>query len=143
MFINGSSGEGYMLTVEERMKLAEKWISVASEGFRVIVHVGATCIKDCYRMAEHAQGIGAFGIGAMASPFPKAGGGGAGAILRRDCLWSSDLSRFYFSIFPALRRLPAHVALPEAAAAHPQPGGNQVYLRKYLRIQPMHALRQW
>lgn len=73
VFINGSSGEGYMLTVEERMKLAEKWISVASEGFRVIVHVGATCIKDCYRMAEHAQAIGAFGIGAMASPFPKAG----------------------------------------------------------------------
>ena len=28
VFINGSSGEGYMMTVEERMKLAEKWISV-------------------------------------------------------------------------------------------------------------------
>ncbi|MDD3189625.1 MAG: dihydrodipicolinate synthase family protein, partial [Fermentimonas sp.] len=46
VFINGSSGEGYMLTVEERMKLAEKWISVAPKGFKVIVHVGATCIKD-------------------------------------------------------------------------------------------------
>ncbi len=73
VFINGSSGEGYMLTVDERMKLAEKWISVAPEGFKVIVHVGATCIKDSYKMAQHAQEIGAFGIGAMASPFPKAG----------------------------------------------------------------------
>lgn len=73
VFINGSSGEGYMLTVEERLKLAEKWIEVAPEGFKVIVHVGATCIKDSYRMAQHAQAIGAFGIGAMASPFPKAG----------------------------------------------------------------------
>lgn len=73
VFINGSSGEGYMLTVEERLKLAEKWIEVASEGFKVIVHVGATCIQDSYRMAQHAQAIGAFGIGAMASPFPKAG----------------------------------------------------------------------
>ena len=25
VFINGSSGEGYMLTEEERMKLAERW----------------------------------------------------------------------------------------------------------------------
>jgi N-acetylneuraminate lyase len=73
VFINGSSGEGYMLTVDERLKLAEKWISVAPEGFRVIVHVGATSIKESYRMAQHAQEIGAFGIGAMASPFPKAG----------------------------------------------------------------------
>lgn len=73
VFINGSSGEGYMLTVEERMKLAEKWISVAPEGFKVIVHVGATSIKESFRMAQHAGEIGAFGIGAMASPFPKAG----------------------------------------------------------------------
>ena len=73
VFINGSSGEGYMLTVEERMKLAEKWVSVAPKGFKVIVHVGATCIKDSYKLAQHAQEIGAFGTGAMASPFPKAG----------------------------------------------------------------------
>ena len=73
VFINGSSGEGYMLTVEERMRLAEKWVSTAPEGFKVIVHVGATCIKDCHKLAQHAQEIGAFGIGAMASPFPKAG----------------------------------------------------------------------
>lgn len=73
VFINGSSGEGYMLTVEERMKLAEKWVSVAPEGFKVIVHVGATCIKDSHNLARHAQEIGAFATGAMASPFPKAG----------------------------------------------------------------------
>ena len=73
VFINGSSGEGYMLTVDERKRLAEKWMSVSPKGFKVIVHVGATCIKDSYEMARHAQKIGAFGIGAMASPFPKAG----------------------------------------------------------------------
>ena len=73
VFINGSSGEGYMLTVDERKRLAEKWVALAPQDFKVIVHVGATCIKDCYEMARHAQEIGAFGIGAMASPFPKAG----------------------------------------------------------------------
>ena len=37
---DSSSGEGYMLTEEERMRLAERWVSVAPEGFKVIVHVG-------------------------------------------------------------------------------------------------------
>jgi N-acetylneuraminate lyase len=45
VFINGSSGEGYMLTTEERMQLAERWVSVAPEGFKVIVHVGSCCLR--------------------------------------------------------------------------------------------------
>ena len=72
-FINGSSGEGYMLTEDERMRLAERWVEVAPEGFKVIVHVGSTCVKSSERLAAHAQKIGAFGIGAMATPFPKIG----------------------------------------------------------------------
>ncbi|MBF1440324.1 dihydrodipicolinate synthase family protein [Hoylesella nanceiensis] len=73
VFINGSSGEGYMLTEEERMKLAEAWMKAAPSDFKVIVHVGSTCVKTSRRLAEHAQKIGAFGIGAMATPFPKVG----------------------------------------------------------------------
>ena len=73
VFINGSSGEGYMLTDEERMKLAERWVEVSPEGFKVIVHVGSCCVKSSRKLAEHAQKIGAWGIGAMAPPFPKVG----------------------------------------------------------------------
>ena len=73
VFINGSSGEGYMLTEEERIKLTEAWVAAAPEGFKIIVHVGSTCVKSSRRMAEHAQKMGVFGIGAMAPPFPKVG----------------------------------------------------------------------
>ena len=71
VFINGSSGEGYMLTEEERMKLAEAWVAAAPKDFKVIVHVGSTCVKSSRKLAAHAQEIGAWGIGAMATPFPK------------------------------------------------------------------------
>ena len=71
VFINGSSGEGYMLTEDERRLLAERWVSVVRPGFKVIVHVGSTCVKESRRLAEHAATIGAWGIGAMAPPFPK------------------------------------------------------------------------
>ena len=73
VFINGSSGEGYMLTDEERMKLAEAWMAAAPEGFKVIVHVGSCCLKSSRLLAEHAGRIGAWGIGSMAPPFPKIG----------------------------------------------------------------------
>ncbi|MGM9694108.1 MAG: dihydrodipicolinate synthase family protein [Alloprevotella sp.] len=73
VFINGSSGEGYMLTEEERMKLAEAWVAAAPKDFKVIVHVGSTCIKSSRRLAAHAQEIGAWGTGAMATPFPRIG----------------------------------------------------------------------
>lgn len=73
VFINGSSGEGYMLTAEERMMLAERWMAAAPAGFKVIVHVGSCCLRESVRLAEHAARIGAWGIGAMAPPFPRIG----------------------------------------------------------------------
>lgn len=71
VFVNGSSGEGYLLTVEERIRLAEKWMSSVPDGFKVIVHVGSCCLRDSVKLAAHAQEIGAYGIGSMAPPFPK------------------------------------------------------------------------
>lgn len=71
VFINGSSGEGYMLTTEERILLAEKWISVVPQNFKVIVHVGSCSLRESEKLAKHAQEIGAYAIGAMAPPFPK------------------------------------------------------------------------
>ncbi len=73
VFINGSSGEGYMLTTDERKLLAEKWVEAAPEGFKVIVHVGSCCLRESENLARHARQIGAWGIGAMAPPFPRIG----------------------------------------------------------------------
>ena len=76
VFINGSSGEGYMLTDDERKRLAEAWIAAVGKNdpdFKVIVHVGSCCLRSSRELARHAAEIGAWGIGAMAPPFPKIG----------------------------------------------------------------------
>ncbi|ROT10591.1 N-acetylneuraminate lyase [Muribaculaceae bacterium Isolate-104 (HZI)] len=73
VFINGSSGEGYMLTTDERKKLAEAWVKAVPEDFKVIVHVGSCSLREAKELARHAAEIGAWGIGAMAPPFPKIG----------------------------------------------------------------------
>lgn len=71
VFVNGSSGEGYMLTPEERKAIAEEWVKEASPEFKVIVHVGSCCVTEAHELARHAAEIGAWGVGAMAPPFPK------------------------------------------------------------------------
>lgn len=73
VFINGSSGEGYMLTTDERKRLTEAWIKAVPEDFKVIVHVGSCCLRESEDLARHAAECGAWGIGAMAPPFPKIG----------------------------------------------------------------------
>lgn len=70
VFINGSSGEGYLLTTEERKRLAEAWVKEQTPEFKVMVHVGATCVEESRELARHAETLGAWGVGCMAPPFP-------------------------------------------------------------------------
>lgn len=71
VFINGSSGEGYLLTLEERNNVVDSWMKYSSEDFKVLVHVGSCCLKDSKIMAAHAEKAGVYAIGTMAPPFPK------------------------------------------------------------------------
>jgi N-acetylneuraminate lyase len=70
-FVCGTTGEGLSLTTAERMSLAQRWVSVASESVRVIVHVGHTSLADSRALAAHAEKIGAWGIGCFAPFFFK------------------------------------------------------------------------
>ncbi len=69
VFVCGSSGEGALLTKEERMQIAEKWIEVSGGRLKVIVHTGGTNIMDQQSLAAHAQEIGANAVAAMAPMF--------------------------------------------------------------------------
>lgn len=71
VFINGTTGEGFSLTVEERKAIAESWMEAAPNGFKVIVHVSHTCAVSSWDLARHAAQIGAWGIGEMGPLFYK------------------------------------------------------------------------
>ncbi|NMC08033.1 MAG: hypothetical protein GYA24_22705 [Candidatus Lokiarchaeota archaeon] len=73
VFINGSSGEGFSFTTEERMKIAEEWVKASRQtGLKAIVHVSHHSAADEQKMAAHAQQIGAAGIGTMGPLYFKA-----------------------------------------------------------------------
>ena len=69
VFICGTTGEGMMMTEEERMLVAETWIKEQSEDFKVIVHVGTTSGMQSHKLAAHAAKIGASAIGCMGPMF--------------------------------------------------------------------------
>lgn len=70
-FICGTSGEGYLLSVDERKKVAEKWLAESPDNFKTIIHVGGPGIEEGKKLARHAHEIGAWGFGTMAPVFFK------------------------------------------------------------------------
>ena len=71
VFINGSSGEGQMLTEAERMTTAQAWCQHAPTDFKVIVHVGGNSVKASQQLATHAAEVGAYATSVMGPTFPK------------------------------------------------------------------------
>jgi len=71
VFICGTTGEGMLLTLEERKTMAEEWVKYNSPDFKVIVHVGTTSSRQSKELAAHAQNIGATAIGSMGPIFLK------------------------------------------------------------------------
>ncbi|XP_043929799.1 N-acetylneuraminate lyase isoform X2 [Protopterus annectens] len=69
VFVNGTSGEGLSLSVEERKQLAAEWVKQGKNKLdHVIIHVGSMSLKESQELAAHAAEIKADGI-AVISPF--------------------------------------------------------------------------
>lgn len=71
IFICGSNGEGPNMTTEERMKLAEAFVSAANRRLLIIVHVGHSCIAESKILAAHAAEIGADAFSSVAAFYFK------------------------------------------------------------------------
>jgi N-acetylneuraminate lyase len=71
VFVCGTTGESHSLTLDERMRVAERWVAVAAGRFPVVVHVGHNCLADARTLAAHAQRTGADAIAAAAPCFFK------------------------------------------------------------------------
>ena len=61
----GTTGEMMYLTVEERKLVAETVVKQATGRIPVFVHVGAWNQADTIELAQHAEKIGADGIGVV------------------------------------------------------------------------------
>lgn len=65
----GTTGEGVLLTLEERKHVAEGFLAVRPDGFQVAVHAGAQSTRDTVALAAHALEIGADAVAVIAPPY--------------------------------------------------------------------------
>src|SRR6266508_2284576 len=69
VFALGSTGEGILLTVSERQRVAERWVELGAGRLRVLVHAGAQTTADTVELAAHAAAVGADGVGVIPPPY--------------------------------------------------------------------------
>lgn len=56
VMVNGYTGEGLTLTVDERKKLAEEWFKVTRKyDLKMLLNIGGMSVPYVYELAEHAE----------------------------------------------------------------------------------------
>ncbi|WZL80396.1 dihydrodipicolinate synthase family protein [Vallitaleaceae bacterium 9-2] len=73
LYVCGSTGEGFLLSIEERKQIVEAAIEAAGDDMKIIVHVGTASTKLSAHLAEHAQSVGADAISAVPSVYYRLG----------------------------------------------------------------------
>ncbi len=65
----GTTGEGVLLSVDERRRVAELFLASRPGGFQVAVHAGAQTTDDSVALAAHALEAGAEAVALIAPPY--------------------------------------------------------------------------
>lgn len=103
----GTTGEGVLLTVDERRRVTELFLASRPDGFQVAVHAGAQTTADSTALAAHAQEVGADAVALIAPPyFP---------------LDPEELTRHYVTVASACEPLPFYIYEFAGRSGYPIP----------------------
>lgn len=69
VYLCGSTGEGFLLSTEERMQVVEAVKEAAGDDFTIIVHVGCAGTKESIKLAKHAEAVGVDAVSAVPSVY--------------------------------------------------------------------------
>jgi dihydrodipicolinate synthase/N-acetylneuraminate lyase len=65
----GTTGEGFLLSVEQRRRAAQLFVEAAAGRLQVAVHCGAQSTWDTVELSAHAADVGADAVAVMAPPY--------------------------------------------------------------------------
>jgi dihydrodipicolinate synthase/N-acetylneuraminate lyase len=65
----GTTGEGVLLSTDERRRAVERFVQERPEGFRIAVHAGAQTTRETVALAEHARDARADAVAVIAPPY--------------------------------------------------------------------------
>ena len=97
LYITGSTGEGFLMTDEERKAFAEAVVGAVDGKVPVVVHIGAIGTKRSVELARHAKEIGADAISSV-PPFYYPYGDDEIYGYYRDICEAADLPMIIYNI---------------------------------------------
>lgn len=106
VFVNGTTGEGFSLSLHERMELAEAWIDAASDDFAVMVHTGALSLPESKQLTAHAANAGAAAVSVIAPFFFKPSNAHTLAAFLREIAAEASDTPFYYYHIPGMSGTP-------------------------------------
>src|SRR5256885_6078037 len=65
----GTTGEGFLLPLEQRRRAAQLFVEASADRLQVAVHCGAQSTWDTVELAAHAADVGADAVAVMAPPY--------------------------------------------------------------------------
>jgi len=65
----GTTGEGVLLSTDERRAATERFLELRPEGFQVAVHAGAQTTAETVALSRHAAEVGADAVAVIAPPY--------------------------------------------------------------------------
>lgn len=110
VFVNGTTGEGMSLTVDERKRLVEAWRRELPQSVRLIVHVGHVCAADAMDLARHAEAAGVDGIACIGSIFFTPPSSKAFVAASRQIAAAAPHTPYYAYHIPSMSRFQAPVS---------------------------------
>ena len=69
IFALGTTGEGLLLSLAERRRVAERFAEACGDELALVVHCGAQTTADAVTLASHAAGLGADGVAVVSPPY--------------------------------------------------------------------------
>lgn len=109
LYVNGSTGEGVSLSVEERKAALEAFINAVNGKIPIIAQVGANALTDCRELAAHAEKIGVTAISACAPSYFKITTASLLVDLMKEIAAAAPKTPFYYYHIPRLTGLSIEV----------------------------------
>ncbi|AFJ47049.1 dihydrodipicolinate synthase family protein [Shimwellia blattae] len=73
VYICGTTGEGIHCSVDERKKIAERWVAASQGKLSITLHTGALSIADSLELSRHAETLDIFATSVIGPCFFKPG----------------------------------------------------------------------
>lgn len=129
VMVHGMTGEGMCMTMEERMRMTEKWHECTRKyGMTMLLNIGGMDLPSVYMMAEHAEKLKVDAVMMMPDMFYKP-------------MTEEDLMMYMKDVMMHMPTRPCmYYHIPMMTGVHSKYSTREIYFTKYSKCEILKNL---